>query len=350
VKQLRDELGFIENVAPGDEAKSLGQTFVQLLRKHGGSLQTRYGVAHAPDWPADPHTQELAPQGTDPKFAYIFYEKIWDELKDALEQTGLALPGGRGGDLRWVGVHPKMADIYMTALAEEIARNRGYYPVTDETLDHLTVTGCTVERLAQALLDDVNIIGPARTTEERERQMVRIALQSVVPENIESVPTQNIVKVRKQHIDEFVGFQEYIHKLVKDLAEPEGIQDNEQFERHLAMAFSKNIEPKLDELREALGQAGIRSALGAMNISTALPSIVGLATEVIGLPVPASPIVTVAGIAFGLTKVLLDHRKATTDAMSKSPVAWLMRLERDLPPDNLLSWIVHDIREFFSGI
>ena len=48
-------------------------------------------------------------------------------------------------------MHPKITQVYMTALAKELARRRGMYPLTDETLDHLAVGGWTMERLAQAL-------------------------------------------------------------------------------------------------------------------------------------------------------------------------------------------------------
>jgi len=243
-------------------------------------------------------------------------------------------------------MHPKLASIYTAALAEEMARNWGCHPVTDETRDHLAVTGCTLERLAQALLDDVNLVDPTPTGQEIEEQMVRLAIQSIVPEDIANVPTKQIIEIRKQHPGELANFQEYVHKLVTDLEELE-IKDPKHLELHLQVAFDKHIQPKLEELRQALEFAGVKSTLGAMNVSMTLPSVAAVAVGLLGL---ASPIITVAGIAFGLTTVLLDHKKATANAMRQSPVAYLLRLEKDLPPANLLSWVAHDTRKFFFGV
>ena len=56
----------------------------------------------------------------------------------------------------------------MTALAEGLARRRGMYPLTDETLDHLAVEGWTMERLAQALLDDIDLVQVEPRSREKD--------------------------------------------------------------------------------------------------------------------------------------------------------------------------------------
>jgi len=50
---------------------------------------------------------------------------------------------GQGRDENWLGMHPKLADTYMMELAEEMARERGFHPTTDETMDHVAVSGVT---------------------------------------------------------------------------------------------------------------------------------------------------------------------------------------------------------------
>jgi hypothetical protein len=338
VEALAGDLGFIRNVKPGAEAVELGGQFLELLQQRGDELRKRYNVSLRGTWPDDPSTLAHAPTGREPTLAYVFYEKISPEVQNALESTGLAIPG-RGPDPDWVGMHPKLAAVYMHALAETIAASWGFEPVTDETLDHIAVTGCTMERLAQALLDDVGPPPPVPGEKEIEGQMVRIALQLAVPENIADVPVKKIIKLRRDHLGELVSFQECVHKLATDLAKEE--IEGKHLEEHLQLAVAKNIEPKLAELKADLKHAGIQSAVGALCISTSLP----LAT-LVGLP---GPVAAGAGIALGLTKVILDYQKASRSA-AKSPVAYLLRLEKDLAPGHLLSWVMDASHRFFPGV
>ena len=59
------------------------------------------------------------PSGNDPRLGYIYYEKISDDVYLALKESGLASTDDRGE--RWIGMHPRLAWVYMTALAEQIA-------------------------------------------------------------------------------------------------------------------------------------------------------------------------------------------------------------------------------------
>jgi len=346
VKELADELGFIENVVPGDEAISLGEKFVSLLHQHKDQMNDRYNVFKRHEWPDDPITVAAAPPGSDGKLAYVFYEKMWPELQDALVSTSLALPD-RNGDPRWVGMHPKLAFVYMASLAEEIAGYRGYHPVTDETKDHIAVSGCTLERLAQALLEDVNIVDLKPTEQEIEELMMRIAVQAVIPENIAHVPTENIVKIRKQYSGDLANFQDYIHRLATDLGKQD-IKDRKHLDQHIKIVLEKNLKPRLKELRSLLMSAGISTVLGALCISTSLP-LAALGAPLLGLETAVPQVVASVSVAVGLCRVFSDHKKAIRGAM-QSPAAYLLRLEKDLPPNKLANWVVSDTRKFFFGV
>ena len=75
------------------------------------------------------------------------------ELIQDLEALGLAEQGGRR-DPRWVGMHPKLANLYMVVLAEAMAIPRGAQPVTSDALA-TSASVTSLERLAGALLDDI---------------------------------------------------------------------------------------------------------------------------------------------------------------------------------------------------
>jgi len=348
VEKFVKESDFIENVEPQKEASDVGSTFLKLISGHGEKLRDLYDVNKSNTWVDDPITKIMAPSGSNPKFAYVYYEQLSDELRKVLLSNHLSsIHHGRGET--WVGMHPQLASVYMIALAEEIASNQGYHPVTDETFNHLAVSGYTGERLAQALLkkdaNDANIVSTELTTDEIEAQLVRLTLQSVIPEDIENVPTEKIIKVREDHKGELANFQKHISNLVTDLGKME-IKDTQYLTPHLEQAYNKNIKPELENLKAILHSAGMKSTVGAMNISMGSSFLATLGHYFI--PDPAGAILAGAsGIALGLTSVYLDKRKATQEAMQKSPAAYLLRLEKELQPSGLISWIIEDSKKFF---
>jgi hypothetical protein len=345
VKKLAGELNFIENIDPGYAAEEVGFRFISVLKKHGDELVKHYDLAKSNSWPDDPITSLTAPPGSNPKLAYIFNEKLSRKFQDDLFKENLATTM-RGDDPRWIGMHPKLVSVYMEALADEMARRCGYHPLTDETLDHIAVTGCTVERLAQALLGDVKLLPPEAVAEQEiEERLVRMAIQTVIPEDMSVVPVEKIIKLRQQHLGELVSFQSCVNGLVHDIQKLE-IKDPESLKKHLQIAYDKNIKLKQDELRKALESNDIKTTVSALLVSTAPSSIAATAFAALGI---AAPLVGIGVIALGLTKVFLDQQKANTEAMQKSPAAYLLRMEKKLKPRNLLRWVVADTHEFFFG-
>lgn len=348
VKRLADELGFIENFAPGAETKDLGERFLALLQQHEAKLRARYGVSQSDQWQEDPITKAAAPPGSDAKFAYIFYEKMWPELQDALVNTGLAQPE-RAGDPRWVGMHPRVASVYMTALAEEIAANRGLHPTTDECLAHVAVSGATLERLAQALLEDVKLTGPASTQHEIEVQMATVALESVIPRNIKSVPVEKIISLRKKHPAALATFQDYLNGLVAEMRQLQEVKDAPALKTHLEAEYEKKLKPELDALRARLRSLQVDAVTGAFNMQFSIPPLAATGATALGLDV--NPLLALGGgFALGLIPVLRDKQKQAREAVKSSPAAWLMRAEENLKPATLSSWVRTSARQFILGV
>ncbi len=218
-------MGFIEDFQPtGDAAYEVGQAFRQLLKQHSEALRQQYGVARSNEWPADPLTMRWAPPGADTKLAYVFYEKMWPELQEDLVQTGLAVPE-RNADPRWVGMHPRLANVYMMALAEEIAAGNGLHPTTDEELDHAVVSGATLERVAQALLGNVQLAPKGISEQETAAELASIAVQAAVPKNIDALDVDKIIEVRKKHRPAMARFQEFIQERAKELNHLQRVDD-----------------------------------------------------------------------------------------------------------------------------
>ena len=140
----------IDTVRPDWAPADFAQAFVDFIGQYGAKLHERYALDLRDQWPALAERERPprpgGPSGNDPRLGYVYYEKISDEVYLALKGSGLASTDDRGE--RWIGMHPRLAWVYMTALAEQIAAHRGLRPLTDETRDHLALSSLAPERLA----------------------------------------------------------------------------------------------------------------------------------------------------------------------------------------------------------
>lgn len=350
VKRLAEDGGFVQDVSPGFTSydSNLHDTFIQLLQEHAPDMRARYGVAQRYEWPDDPRPGLATPSSADPKLAYVYVEKMPSELKDAFIDTGLAVADWLPTEEGRVGMHPDLAFVYMTALAEEIAARSRYHPVTDETRDHLAVTGCTLERLARVLLQDEHLAGQGLTEHEIEAQMATLAFASVLPRGIINVPTEKIIAFRKHCAPERAAFQDHLQGMVSGL---QGIQDQDALETHLHVTYERQLKPQLDEYRRGLHSLGIDTVMGAFNVRAIFPPLVTSGMDAAGIAMPADPVVAAGGaIAFSVLPVLRAKQKEARDLESSSPVAYLMRVEERLGPTTLTGWVARRARQFFLRV
>jgi len=264
---------------------------------------------------------------------YIFYEKVSDEVYGAMEESGLASRDWPGDP--WIGMHPRLAWVYMTALAEQISRDQGFRPLTDETRDHLAMSGLSTERLTQALLGDVSLVDARPTATEVETILVSIAFRAVAPTDLAALDVEKILAFREKYPNERANFQNAVAELLKTREWLKSIFDPRVLEQRLREESEKIWMPKLAELREKLADVGISTMYSCFNLKeTTLPA--GAVGAVAALALPLNPIAAgVAGLALGAIPVLRDKRNAAKDALSASPISYLYRMEQDLKPMDL---------------
>jgi hypothetical protein len=363
--RLAGELDFIKNFQPShEEMDNVGSKFLTLLEQHRKDLVNYYHIP--PDlklarfnfgqqWPLEWfHRPERSPKQ---KLAYIFYSgRIMTQLSTAFIDAGIALPLKNSPNL--MGIHPVLAFTYMEALAEEMAMARRFYPVTDKEFDHIAISGCTLERLSEALLtygrmlkrgEKVFLSDPTLTEREIETHIATITLQSVLPRGIENVPTEKIIKLRKQHGNELAAFQTYLHDFVTDLDELKNIKDPSALQAHLELEYEKKIKPQLDDLKKCLRSLGMDAVTSVMNVRVALPALIAsgstyLTQAHLGF---INPILVGAGaVAFSILPVIREKQKNAREAIASSPVAYLLRTE-ELEPVRFNRWVTWEFERFF---
>lgn len=352
VKKLAGELDFIKNFDPTFTRGPVSEAFASAIRRYAPQIRQRYGVDRRENWPQDPITAAHAPEGSDARLAYVMLDKMDWSLVEALTESGLGELGrGPGGDMTWIGMHPEVADAYMTALAEQMAADNMLRPLTDETLDHVSMGGWTADRLLAGRLGTHDqVISPtARDPTEIESSLACVAIESVIPKNLGAVPVDRIIKLRHKYPQELTRFQEWIHTLAGTLAEElKTVGSPQALRAHLEAYAAKSIKPQVTEFRNLLGSVGVDAAVSALNVEAKDPGLVG-SLKAVGVAVAAPP-VAVAGFAASLMPVARDAQKAAREKAKESPAAYLMHVEEGLAPAKLLAWVRQSMRKFVLGV
>jgi Family of unknown function (DUF6236) len=339
---------FVDYVRPEWARPQFGETFAEFIAQYDSQLVERYGVANCDRWDTKP--EELmpptagGPSGIDPRLSYVYFEKMTPQLRDIFLNSGLARFDP--GDERWMGMHPMLAQVYVTALADQLAGERQLQPMTDETLHHLAISGLSPERLAQLLLTDVKLVDKRPTEREIEQAFAFLALETVLPKNIAAVPAEKIAKVRERLAGERGKFQEAAVAFAQKNALLREISDQRALQDHLKSEIDKTIRPELDKLKDALRSNGIDVVMGAMNMKVELPALATTGLAALGLTaagVAINPIAAgVAGVVLLVAKVLRDRRKGRQKELSGSSVSYLFRIDEALSPGALAQWVSGD--------
>ena len=342
VQRLKGELEFIEDFSPSsNDTSNVGKLFIRMLRQHGGELGHRYKVL-----------------SDNSDLEYIYSDaKMARELTDAFIRSRLAVRrlDDPRGTIAQVGMHPRLAFVYMEALAEQMASARGLRPVTDNELAHVAIGEYTLERLAQALLSNMDdkqphLVRAVPTADEIERQMASIALQSVLPQNIASIPVEKIIQLRKQHRTELTAFQTHIHEFVANLDTIQQIDDPRAIRAHLEVAYEREIKPQLDDLKRCMKSLAIRTVMGVFNVKVALPPLlVGAASPHLLSSVPPEVTGTVS-VAWSIFPVFQRKRKEMGEKIRSSPAAYLFFVQEGLTPTNVVFQVMQATRRMLFGV
>lgn len=343
---------FVETLRPGWVRPQFGESFAQFIQEYGSALRERYGVSRVGEWSPVP-VERRPPRtggssGTDLRLGYVFYEKMTDELMKSFLDSGLARFDSPY-DKQWIGMHPDLALVYMTALADQLAGEHGLSPITDNSVDHIALSGCTVERLAQALLQDVKLVENKANAHEVEMGAALVALETVVPRDLAKVPVDKILKFRQKYPAERGIFQKWVADFIQTKGWLKDIQHQSVFRERVRSEYEKGLKPKVDELREKLHETGIETVRSCINVKALLPAFLPKAAATIGFglePITA----TAAGYVWTIIPILQDKRKKMKEALVSSDVAYLLRTEEELNPASLMNEVKLGLRKFCLGV
>ena len=223
------------------------------------------------------------------------------------------------------------------------------FPVTDDALDHVAVCGWTIERLSAALLEEPSIAESESRERELDVGLAFVAIETVVPKDLSSVPVERIIEVREKYRDELLRFITSIESIGNDLDSLNDAHDLQVVKAHLEVTYEERIKPQLDALKHDLRLFKIETATGAANIKvTAPPALTSIAG---GLGMGVNPVLALGtGIALGLAGLISGQHLRATQLKRSSPAAYLFEVEAGLKPATLLQRIGRRLGRFVSGV
>lgn len=343
VQVLNDEFGFVVPARPATAVAGVAALWGGVLTEHSEQLVHRYGIApdahrHRRTLPRPPQPlAEDTPHSSGPPdrphMAALYTDELTPDLCEALVDAGLATVAYE--EVPWVIVHPEVAWIYKCVLVEELARQSGYAPTTDQASAVLVPGRWDGQRIADALLTP-SAGSSAPAASELAAAIGLLAVDIVVPHNLAHVPVEKIVELRRRHTTEFHAFTAEVATAATELSEQlvdATLPDARAL--HLRLEVERRFETPLTELRKAMGSLGLDTTLGALNLKFDLPATVAATT---GGVAAGNPVIGVAsGAAFALTSLGRAHTQARSELRSASPAAaYLLSVERGLNSPRLL--------------
>ncbi|MCY0926943.1 DUF6236 family protein [Streptomyces sp. H27-H1] len=355
-KALADGLDFFVPVEPGAAPAAVEAPFLEVIREHPGTLRRYYEIR---EWqirestvvsPSLRRTNLYVPNGyrsnhSDGRpggyIAHLYWQEVSPALREALIAEGLAVnadrPGSEGREPygTWISMDPMLAWVYKCALTDELARRNRLVPTTDQMAAHRASQEWDTERVRAVLL---------RGRQPRADQSVsavlgELAIQMVLPADLANVPVDKVIELRRKHEAEFDTFMDEVDSVASEMQEQLlEIEDREVLAAHLRQLHRSRFERPLNDLKAAMKSLKIDAATGVLNVQTEAPAVLG---AVGGYAAGGLPYASALGLAFGLVGYRRQISKQRDEALSNSPVSFLLQVEDGLRPASVMRRLTH---------
>lgn len=362
VAALKDELGFVIDVDPRGAIEAAAPVFMQLLHDTWGSAAVRHrflategSFAYTSGYSASEDTWYVRVGGIPPvidseaslgatwgyedvpdrRLAGLYWDEVAPVLREALIGEGLAVPvlespssASSSFRVKRLALPPELAWCYKCILTEELARQTQFAPATDQDEAHGMLGNWDVEAISSACMG-YSLLDPERMIPSR---MGLMAVQSVLPEDLDDVPVEKIVKLRRRYAAEFDHFTELIAAAAADLeSNLGGVRDAVAVQEYIRLELDRVVRTPLRELEKAMRGLHINTATGVLNYKFELGSVATVLAGLFG----HGP-VTWGGVALGVATMRQGVSEARDAQLKSSPVGFLLRVRHGLQPGVLV--------------
>jgi hypothetical protein len=252
---------------------------------------------------------------------YIHVEKMEPRLKEYLFEVGVAIPGRNEWE-DWVKVDNEIGLLYMTYFAKSISKNKSLPIVTD------------VEQSFSASLYFESPIN-SDYQNQFEYRLGNLLIETIVPKNINDVPLDKLLDIRRKYDDERTAFFSEISNLSNSIS---GLDNGNALKDALNL-HSKLIIKETKKLEQLYNTHKIETANKFLSIS--LPTTIASLTEYI--PNTAKPFVAAGGVLFGLISAANSVKKEKLE-LKENPKSYLLNLKSELSGGDIFNRVNDTIK------
>jgi hypothetical protein len=367
VKRLRDELDFVLDVRPmggrdqsswaGDEVwerlhprfsssfrggveNEATALFFDFLHRHKEELIPRCSPKALGVEIPDPGRIYDEMPSIDPRLEEIHWNKFSYMLSRQLIEDGLLVSidyqwrrksDKKVIDIREVAMHRQLARVFLAVLADIVAKENKMIPVTEQEIFQSATSGWTVDSMAQILLTDAED-PKSGTCADYSQAFSTLALQTVVPRDLESIPVERIIEARKRLLPDLIAYRGFLGSLTPDFVEISQVRDPEVRAAKLGNHVESKVKQPIERMERELGRLGLQPVRAVLSLqSLAPPAAIGVLGETAGLPPLVTAAGVVAGCLVGATNSAIDQRRKT---LAGHPTGYLLSLRHELAPSD----------------
>jgi hypothetical protein len=346
----REEPEFLEPLTPSDDdLQPVSDGILEAEAASFDELRDRYGpAARAALTAAVRATRQAAPAQADPRLVWVYAaerdSKMSWILADQLLRHELAARGRDDRGELWLGLHPRFAAVYLTALAGQMAGRRGLVALTDDVAVHRAAGPATLDTIDQALTGgQASGTGSLREVQARYVHVALTAVPGVV--DLDQVPVEKLLAFRHDHFEKIIAFRAHLSGLDDKLLALAAVQDPEALRKRLRELYRQETEPLLNDLRDNMHRFGLRTTLGTLALKVDAEAagltlgVLAAAPIATAFGAPAAAIALPAAIAMAVVPYLAQ-RRAVRRRLASSPVSFLLTAGHELSAEQ----VVRDMR------
>jgi hypothetical protein len=258
-----------------------------------------------------------------------------DGVEWPLDEDRYRARGQTGADLLPPEQQLAFAAIYLSALADQVARANGMPVVTDQISSYGTLNGWSLDTLASVLLTDESETPDADRPEGGIASLyAAIAIKAAVPAGIEALPAEKIVEIRHKLAPEFDAFCAHLDSLTGQFTELARIEDPGILHARLTIMAERDLLRPTADLDRGLRALKLQPARAVMAMkSLELPAVTAAAVSGVGLPVAAGQ----AGMAAAQFIASSIQARQIAEERRRSAAGYLLGIRGELSPTGVVA-------------
>lgn len=247
----------------------------------------------------------------------------------------------------WVAMPKELVVVYNSMLVETVAAANHLQPTTDLPDAFTVVNNWSAGQIAAALLGRPGPPDPASAS-ELAQALALLAINVVVPANLDEVPAEKIIEIRLRYGAEFQAFGLAVDQAAADLAELADVRDPAVLDRYLNDEVSSRFIRPAENLRQQLSGLKLDAASMTINVKTELPAAAGL---IGGATLAGHPLVAgTAAAALGLLTIRRGIRRQRDSVLEAAPAeSYLFHLGDNLEARRMVSEVARRFQQI-AGI